>query len=276
MRAFPGPVWSDGRPGSQPTVPTSLYTPPRTPLGELRWRDGGSPVRLPGEPRWGIPPAHRHLCRAASGLSPRRRLAPSAHADGGAPWGSQGWGSQGWGLANPTGHFRRQVRAVAFSTQWEPPTSIQRRSARKLGFFGPRLCDGFRVCVSAELRAFPASLLRTCLSAFRNPLSSWERGCAVARGEIARASSQPRPGMDARPASRPTSQVRISGPRTGWHHEEVLRSGSLESEGRPSGLRARGRRQHRESTRRVDGERCGTWSRCPRPFPGRRFASRIL
>ena len=66
------------------------------------------------------------------------------------------WG----GLANPTGHFRRRVRAVAFSTQWEPPTSIQRRSARKLSFLGPRLCDGFRVCVSAELRAFPASLLR--------------------------------------------------------------------------------------------------------------------
>ena len=63
------------------------------------------------------------------------------------------------GLANPTGHFRRRVRAVAFSTQWEPPTSIQRRSARKLGFLGPRLCDGFRLCVSAELRAFPASLL---------------------------------------------------------------------------------------------------------------------
>ena len=64
------------------------------------------------------------------------------------------------GLANPTGHFRRRVRAVAFSTQWEPPTSIQRRSARKLGFLGPRLCDGFRVCVSGELRAFPASLFR--------------------------------------------------------------------------------------------------------------------
>ena len=65
------------------------------------------------------------------------------------------------GLANPTGHFRRRVRAVAFSTEWEPPTSIQRRSARKLSFLGPRLCDGFRVCVSAELRAFPASLLST-------------------------------------------------------------------------------------------------------------------
>ena len=72
-------------------------------------------------------------------------------------WG-RGWG---WGLANPTGHFRRRVRAVAFSTQWEPPTSIQRRSARKLSFLGPRLCDGFRVCVSAELRAFPASLFRS-------------------------------------------------------------------------------------------------------------------
>ena len=48
---------------------------------------------------------------------------------------------------------------MAFSTQWEPPTSIQRRSARKLSFLGPRLCDGFRVCVSAELRTFPASLL---------------------------------------------------------------------------------------------------------------------
>ena len=95
--------------------------------------------------------------RAASSLSPRRRLAPSAHADGGAPWGSQGGG----GSRAPTGHFRRRVRAVAFSTQWEPPTSIQRRSARKLGFLGPRLCDGFRVCVSAELRAFPASLLST-------------------------------------------------------------------------------------------------------------------
>ena len=63
------------------------------------------------------------------------------------------------GLANPTGHFRRRVRAVPFSTQWEPPISIQRRSARKLSFLGPRLCDGFRVCVSAELRAFPASLV---------------------------------------------------------------------------------------------------------------------
>ena len=63
-------------------------------------------------------------------------------------------------LANPTGHFRRRVRAVAFSTQWEPPTSIQRRSARKLSFLSPRLCDVFRVCVSAELRAFPASPLR--------------------------------------------------------------------------------------------------------------------
>ena len=30
--------------------------------------------------------------RVASSLSPRRRLAPSAHADGSAPWGSQGWG----------------------------------------------------------------------------------------------------------------------------------------------------------------------------------------
>ena len=67
------------------------------------------------------------------------------------------WG----GLANPTGHFRRRVRAVAFSTEWETPTSIQRRSERKLGFLGLRLCDGFRVCVSAELRAFPASLLST-------------------------------------------------------------------------------------------------------------------
>ena len=72
----------------------------------------------------------------------------------------KGGGSKGWGLANPTGHFRRRVRAVAFSTQWEPPTSIQRRSARKLSFLGPRLCDDFRVCVSAELRAFPASLAR--------------------------------------------------------------------------------------------------------------------
>ena len=71
-------------------------------------------------------------------------------------WWGRGWG---WGLANPTGHFRRRVRAVAFSTQWEPPTSIQRRSARKLGLLGPRLCDGFRVCVSAELRAFPGSLI---------------------------------------------------------------------------------------------------------------------
>ena len=35
--------------------------------------------------------------RAASSLSPRRRLALSVHADGSAPWGSQGWGSQGWG-----------------------------------------------------------------------------------------------------------------------------------------------------------------------------------
>ncbi len=32
--------------------------------------------------------------RAASSLSPRRRLAPSAHADGSAPWGSQGWGAR--------------------------------------------------------------------------------------------------------------------------------------------------------------------------------------
>ena len=104
------------------------------------------------------------------------------------------------GLANPTGHFRRRVRAVAFSTQWEPPTSIQRRCARKLGFLGPRLCDGFRVCVSAELRAFPASLLRFgvrdvapcaegCPKTLRrtpNPGESRdrrERGRAAARGE---------------------------------------------------------------------------------------------
>ena len=66
-------------------------------------------------------------------------------------------------LANPTGHFRRRVRAVAFSTPWEPPTSIQRCSARKLSFLGPRLCGGFRVCVSAELRAFAAFLFN------RNP-----------------------------------------------------------------------------------------------------------
>ncbi len=37
--------------------------------------------------------------RAASSLSPRRRLAPSAHADGSAPWGSQGWGLARVGLA---------------------------------------------------------------------------------------------------------------------------------------------------------------------------------
>ena len=85
---------------------------------------------------------------------------------------------------------------MAFSTEWEPPTSIQRRSARKLSFFGPGLCDGFQACVSAELRAFPASLLRArqrrpaalhslaialrwaCLRTFapdRRPFIGWDR-----------------------------------------------------------------------------------------------------
>ena len=93
-------------------------------------------------------------------------------------WG-RGWG---WGLANPTGHFRRQVRAVAFSTQWEPPTSIQRRSARKPSSRRRASCDGSGSNITSArcaLRAGASNSLsrQPCAESIRSrtSLANWSK-----------------------------------------------------------------------------------------------------
>ena len=103
--------------------------------------------------------------RVASSLSPRRRLAPSAHADGSAPWGSQGWGlarvgarkggvSRGWGSRTPP------VTSAVGYERWlsRPNGSLRLRSSG-----GPRASSvsSARACATVSGSVFQQSYERS-------------------------------------------------------------------------------------------------------------------